>query len=385
MNCQKIKHNALNSFIVTTVGAYSVFWTILGYNSYFGSGELLKNTGIQGHLLLIVSCILLGLIVASDRYVKEYKGTFENEIEKRNNEIAILKSEIEATENTTGDGAEILLDYVKNLEKKGDYSAAIRFGLALSRPLWLQDGHKIRIGIGEIVENAAVKLNNKIAQASVLIDDIGWTYVPLKRYSEAKKNIGHGLNIALTISNHYLAAKALRHLGGIAIVEKAATDEAIDFCNKALKEAEQINDLEDQKEMIAGINYGLSKIYWMKNELEKAEKYCLDAKEIYQNLGDTERFVMSFSQLGKIYEKKERLDVAKDVYRTGLSFAEESNIKVEIIRNRLGIARVLKKEGHEKDAMEHLRIAKELHKTTPITFEVGNMDMDLELLEGSEL
>lgn len=133
--------------------------------------------------------------------------------------------------------------------------------------------------------------------------------------------------------------------------------------------------------MIAGINYGLSKIYWMKNELEKALEYSVMAKRSYEKRGDIDRVATIYSQLGKIYEKWGKIDYAKDTYREGLEFAERTNLKVEIIRNLLGIARILIKEDQKEEANEYLDKAKQLYKTVPITFEVGNMDMDIELLE----
>lgn len=370
------KYNLFQIFVIlvgTTIGIFAFLASIFEICRFFGY-EPFKNFGLNGIIWVAVISLYLGLLFAGIRCYFIYREEFKNsEITSGN------KSKFKRY-NSIKD-AMILLNYLENIAKKGDHSAVIRFGLALSRPLWLQGEYTIRIEIGRIVENAAAKLGNKRAQAAVLIDDIGWTYVPLKQYRKAKQNIEHGRQIASNLPNHYLLAKALRHLGGIAIVERGDIDEAISLCENALKETTKIIDREEREEMIAGINYGLSKIYWMKNELEKALEYSVMAKRSYEKRGDIDRVATIYSQLGKIYEKWGKIDYAKDTYREGLEFAERTNLKVEIIRNLLGIARILIKEDQKEEANEYLDKAKQLYKTVPITFEVGNMDMDIELLE----
>lgn len=97
------------------------------------------------------------------------------------------------------------------------------------------------------------------------------------------------------------------------------------------------------------------------------------------------RLAKTFSLLGKIGEKEGDLENARDIYRRGLQFAEQMNIRDEIIRNHLGLARILLGQGQTKKATEHLNIAKNLSQSTPIVFEAATIDADLELLKRREL
>lgn len=328
--------------------------------------------GVMGHLWLISISLYVGIFLTLIYYFVD-REKLESE---RETPTALDKEKVEREETPTA-----LFNYVRAFTKRGDYSTLIRFGVALSRPLWLQGEYKIRIAIGQIVEDVAARIDNKKAQATVLIDDLGWTYVALKQFEEAEKNIQHGKDIASEIPNHYLVARALRHLAGMAI-ERKALDDAIDFCNQAMKEAEKIPDVDDKEEMIAGIEYVFSVIFWMKNDLILAKNYCLSARAKFEKLEDTERLAKAFSLLGKIGEKEGDLENAKDIYRRGLQFAEQMNIRDEIIRNHLGLARILLRQGQTKKATEHLNIAKNLSQSTPIVFEAATIDADLELLKG---
>lgn len=358
---------------IMTGVTYGFLWTFLEVSEYFGWNPL-KNMGVMGHLWLISISLYVGMFLTVIYYFVD-REKVESE---RETPTAFEKEKVESEKETPI----ALFNYVRAFTKSGDYSTLIRFGVALSRPLWLQGEYKARIAIGQIVEDAAARIDNKKAQATALIDDLGWTYVALKQFEEAEKNIQHGKGIASEISNHYLVARALRHLAGMAI-ERNALDNAIDFCNQAIKEAEKIPDVEDKEEMIAGIEYAFSVIFWMKNDLIIAKNYCLSARAKFEKLEDNERLAKTFSLLGKIGEKDGDLENAKDIYRRGLQFAEQMNIRDEIIRNHLGLARILLRQGQK--ATEHLNIAKNLSQSTPIVFEAATIDADLELLKRREL
>ena len=79
---------------------------------------------------------------------------------------------------------------------------------------------------------------------------------------------------------------------------------------------------------------------------------------------------------GKIEEGKKNISRAKDIFRKGLVSAEEVNRKDEIIRNHLGLARVLKCEDVQR-AKEHLKSAQDLWRDE-IDFDIyGKEDIPL--------
>jgi len=338
-------------------GAFAFLWGFIEAASEFG-WKPFEDMGISALPWLILLSLYIGIFI---------HVIYESRV--ANDGILPPKGEM----------AEALLNQLRSYAESRDYASAIRFGAALSRPLWLSGEYRARIEVGQIVENAAATLGNERAQAVALIDDVGWTYVALRQFDEAEKNVEHGKQIALRISDYYLVAKAIRHLSGIAI-EKKRFVEAVELLKEAAAEAEKIEDKQDKQEMTAGMEYGLSIAYWMKGELKEARKHCIRAKEMYEEMGDDDRIAKTFAQLGKIGETSGDLEFAKDIYRKGLRFAEEVNRKDEIIRNHLGLARIFSREGKNKQVESHLSIARELSKSTPIVFEVGTIERDLELL-----
>jgi tetratricopeptide (TPR) repeat protein len=264
------------------------------------------------------------------------------------------------TEITTKSSVEQLIEVLEESARNEDNLSIIRYGLGLSRTLWIEGEYDLRLRLGFLLEDAASKLNDIETQAAVLIDDLGWTLVTLKKYSEAEQKIKHGKLLAENSKNYYLFCKALRHLGGINI-QRRQFEEAILNLNDTLAFSDKIQDLKLKEEMVAGTNYGLGWAYSENKNYDQAEKYCLIAKKMFEEIGDHERAVKTYSQLGAIYENKD-ISIAKDYYRKGLLLATKIKRKDEIINNNLGLARVFKSEGDNCKANEHLESASRLQK-----------------------
>jgi tetratricopeptide (TPR) repeat protein len=260
----------------------------------------------------------------------------------------------------------------------GDYSAVIRYRDAFSRMLWIEGHLEQRLKLGDITEDAAIKLGNLKAQIASLIDDLGWTSVALGRYEKAVGFLKHGLRLAEAANEYYWSAKAHRHLGGL-YVEKRDYPRAYEHLTAAMEEALKVPIEPERNEMVAGIEYGLAITAYSGADYEVALKHLETSNRLRRDLGDESRTVRIYAMIGKIYEAKNDLSQAKDNFRKGIREAKRVGRVDEEIRNLLGLARVLAEEYRldgtqlpKKEESDRCQAqAAELMQLTPIPLELS--------------
>lgn len=281
---------------------------------------------------------------------------------------------------------EVLIDQLRIMLSRGDYQKVVRYGAALSRPLWLEGKYEERIEVGKIVAQAAPMVPNpdSKALASALIDDTGWSYAAQGSYEEAEEDIDRGLQHALKEPpNYYLVAKGLRHKGGIALERKEYTL-AFNRLQDALEAAGRIEEKLLREEMTAGIEHGLSIACLKTKKYAAVEEYCGKARTRHEALGDRERAVKTYSVLGRSYEERHLLSRAKNAFEEGLNEAKQIGRHDEIARNHHGLGRVFMAKGKYKEARCHLEAALALSAGQRIFFEDRSVSVDLKELEKKE-
>ena len=270
----------------------------------------------------------------------------------------------------------VLTEELDRLSKNGEYEAILRHQKNFSRSLLVEGKYKERIRLGEIAEDAALKLGRKEIQVATLIDDLGWTLVTLKEYSKARQKLLHGLKIAKEINNSYWVAKAYRHLAAIKI-EGSDYKGAYQLIEKAHEAAIQIDDVRLKDEMLAGIEYGKTIVHLFKIEPENALESLRKSEQLRLKGGDKSRIVKIFALKGKIAEVLNDMLLAKDCYRHGLTEAKEIGRKDEEIRNHYGLSRVYEAEGNKTKAQFHFKQAEVLNKESPVSVEMTDEAIEL--------
>ena len=258
-----------------------------------------------------------------------------------------------------------LLNQLEHYLSLGKYEIVLRYRDSISRALWVEGKPSERIRLGKLIEEAALQAGKKTFQAAALIDDLGWTSVSIKEYDVATKYINHGLRIAKEIPDYYWAAKSNRHLSGIDI-ERGEYNLALEKLEIAEELALKIEDEKLKIEMEAGIFYGISIAYLELNEFERSLNFLEKSEEYRIKGGDNSRVVKVFYLRGKIYQRMNEWDLAKDNYRKGLHEAETVGRTDEMIKNHLGLSNVYFHQGCIKDAENHRNLAIEMQKNTPV-------------------
>ena len=330
-------------------------WFVVGALPYFGYSEPFKGeVGVQNFIILILSMMLLAITTCIVIYfVKKDRNDIDATIKKANKMLA------------EGRNKDILV-----LRKKENWS----------RSLWVEGKPYARLELGEIAKKAAINELDPKNLAEIYIDDLGWTYVSVERYKDAKETLEHGLQCAGKIQNNddknYWCAKAKRHLAGIEI-EKAEYNEAEVLMNEAIQFANNIMEQQRKNEMLAGIYYGQSLRFLKDNKNKQNIETALSYAEQSENLrvnGELSRFVKIYSLKGNIYEAKNDMINAEEQYRNGLRISKDLKRTDEIIRNLLGLARVVESE---KEKQQHIKNANNLLKKTPVPFRIDEREMKL--------
>ena len=279
-------------------------------------------------------------------------------------------------EKSRGNLIDALTDEAERMLDEKRYDEILRRRNILSRTLWVEGKPNERIKLGEIAKEAAIRTGDIKTQTEILIDDLGWTLVSVQRYKEAKEYLEHGLNSAISIKDNYLAAKANRHLAGI-LLEAKSFQQAKEKMQNAEAFAQQITDEKKKNEMLAGIYYGLSVILLQEKNTQKALEYAEESEKLRISIDDQTRYVKIYSLKGTIYEAQGNKNLAEENFIKGLEVSTKLRRTDEMIRNHLGLARIAKSRNDEKRHDQHVNIAEDLLKKTPIPFKIDEKEISL--------
>lgn len=336
-------------------GAFALSLGVLSVLPTFGvdSLSIYRSDGKFILLIVFLTSVIIGVVAAM------WRTGIEVFVPKE--ESFTLRPEEKPSKTET---SEELVSYLTVEFNKGNYQQVVRWGKNFSRPLWVDGLYESRIEVGNLVVQASKAIDNVESEIWALIDDLGWTYVAIGRLEKAKENINKGIKLALKQANidHYLLAKAYRHLSGIAFRESNFKGSE-DFSKEAEVEASKIGDEKKRLEMQAGINFGRAEMtFEMKQsgkdaDIDKAIEFCKGAQTAYQQLNDKERQVKTYSLLSKLYLLKNDFEQAGNLASLGLEIATRTTRKDELIKNLIIIAKIMISEGEVKMAIKNLETA----------------------------
>jgi len=252
---------------------------------------------------------------------------------------------------------EVLLDYFRKLKNDGKDAEIIRWGLALSKPLWLSQNFELRKEIGEYVETAAIKRDNKNAQLKVLVDEIGWTNIEMLDYKSGESKLEQAIKLALEINDLPLLAKAYRHLNA-SCIRQNQIPQAESYLKSSLDATNKIPNSKIKDELVAEYFFAKATIELKKGNLDIAFNDIEESKRLYENLKDKEWPLKIWAREGEILLAQGKTEEAKNIFIKGTHRAKEQHYLRQQVKNEIGLALCYSKDGHNKNAIEHLTEAK---------------------------
>ena len=354
----------VKKILISFVACLSFLWLIISLIDWVFSYKILSNSKFNGFLYILFFSFLFGLGNLLFGLIGELKRI--KLLAKRISTDSKIQKEEDAQVVDT-----LFLD-LKSAFDKEKWQEVIKIGSVLSRPLWVTGKYSLRINIGKLVESASAYSNNPEKQAETLIDDLGWTYVVLKEYDEAKKNIEHGLEIATKINNPVIACKATRHLSGI-YLRQNKMKMAKDYSEKAKKYLISISDLNKKKEMEAGLLFLDSVILKAENKYSQSLIQLEKAAEIYKAEKDNDRHLKCLALQGSLLFKTDDYNAAKDIFRKCLALSKEISREDQVIESYLGLGKIFQFEGELEEAKKYFQLASNSAKS------IGNTKLAQEI------
>jgi tetratricopeptide (TPR) repeat protein len=299
-----------------------------------------------------------------------------------------------------------LLEYLEKLKNEGKDFEIIRWGLSVSRPLWLTHEYEIRRRVSEYVEDAVSgkpELHDEITR--VLIDEAGWTLVELGLYDDAILKIEMGITIAREHNNWYMVAKGSRHLFAL-YTRKNKLNDIDKYINDAFEAIEKIEYIKEKNELLAE-NYFAQATFELKSanniqneddennkhlHLEKAKKHIQEAEELYKK-GNNERGKIKIqSRKGDILLALKDIEIAKLCFETGKEQSEKCHLNKHLVRNLIGLGdywqtlikpndKESEKEKKRSKAKQYYQNAFQIAKQYGIKYECEIVDNKLKQYE----
>lgn len=282
--------------------------------------------------------------------------------------------------------ADYLLNYFKELKKdKKNNSLILRWGLAVSKPLWVNDKYEIHRDIGNIIYDAAKDKNDEKAQIYVLINNIGWTNVELLKYDVAKKSIDDGIKLLEKEENadYYLLAKAHRHLVSINI--RTNNMDKKEECEKHLKECRiatksyiklrksTTNTYEKNKKnrLLAEYCFTQATYRYKCGEYIDAFRYIELSEKLYKTIKNKKWEVKILARKGDILlQLLDRESDAFVAFKTGKKLANEEKLNKPLVKNLIGLCDYYSKQEDYDTATKQLKEAEEIAEKIKMCYEI---------------
>lgn len=277
-----------------------------------------------------------------------------------------------------------LIKFFEQKSKEGKDAELIRWGISLSKPLWLSQKYKIRKQIGEFVEKSAINKENYNARIKVLIDDIGWTNVELGEFEEAKKMIEKGINLAREKGNRYYLAKGFRHLFGINF-RQDKLKEAEKFLNKSKNETDNLIESRKKEELTAEYHFAKSSLEHKKKNYSQSLNHIEIAHNLYENLPDKEWSIKILARKGEILISQNKVDEAKDIFLKGLNDSKNFQFNKQIVKNLIGLGKVYFELRNFNESRKYLDSAFEIADNIDMYYEKSLIEKERRKLNSIKL
>lgn len=232
------------------------------------------------------------------------------------------------------------------------YGDVITFGKALGRALYISASYETRIEIGELVKNAAERLNENLLLCDILLDDLGWTKFLCGQKESAIEDIKAALKIASENNYYKELSKGYRHLSAIAVSEWTSPEKAHEYLDKAYDACNFLEEGRDKEITFAGLLFASSELAFKEKNFDLAMQKARESENKRKKLREIDRHMRFYAQIGKIelYRPNGNIREARAYFRRGIDESESVNRIDELVKNAYGYAICSIKLGETKKA-----------------------------------
>jgi tetratricopeptide (TPR) repeat protein len=334
-------------FFVIFISLLTTSWLII---EYLLIGVLQYNpivgTGVSGVLSIIFISAFISLLVI---------------------QLTDNKTDLNPPNEKDKDVLNSLVIEIHESYSSNNWEEVIKIGSVLSRPLWITGKYRLRIKLGKMVESSAAHAGHPKEQAQALIDDLGWTNFEVGNVSEAKRNIEHGIKVAIDSQEFNLVYKGYRHMSGIYLNEGDFTNSK-KFLSQSDEIIPKLLNENEKRTAIAGNLVNEAMILEKELKFEIAFQKYKSAFDMYDDLKDNDRKVKLFSFIGNNLLNQNKNDEANDYFRKGLAEAKKESRRDCILKCLIGLATISEIEPNKAKALSLYK------KALDVAEEMGNED-----------
>lgn len=144
---------------------------------------------------------------------------------------------------------------------------------------------------------------------------LGLAYERLEEQERARASYQRALDLALRANAKEAASYAYRHLAGLSDEQ----EQQLEYALQSLRLREEIGF----KRTLPHSHLLVCDIYLQRNDLEKAQEHCQIAFQLAEEMEIKQVLMLACSSQGEIYQRKGRLDEARQCFVECLNAAEE--------------------------------------------------------------
>ena len=341
--------------VVVISGVISLQWVIFQVIEYFFLDGFGENNQTAGIIFIAVAIASVTVVIG----ISKIKDTSIFKKPLKSDELNVYKEIIDRAMYEIDD--DVFLSLIQEQIQQEKWENVIRIGEVSSALFWKMARYDIRISNGQYMikaidillskEDATQTSLLKKKKASVLIDDLGYTYVGKENYLEAEKNIKEGLQLAEEVKAHALVCKAYRHLSGIKLqyaenssdetVRKSYLEQATERHKESKKELIHVINPIKKIELAAFLFYLMGRIRTTEKNYTEAIAEYKKATSWFKRISDAEHGVKVFYQIGVAYERSGHdIDIVIDYYRSGFEDAVRLVDNEQILKNGCALCRI---------------------------------------------
>jgi tetratricopeptide (TPR) repeat protein len=191
-----------------------------------------------------------------------------------------------------------------------------------------------------------------------LYDEIGIVYDQKGDHEKAEKSYQKSVSLLAQSENLFELGRTYNNLG-VMYDRKNDLVKALEFFEKYIEIAEKIGDLR-------GMGFGFSNAAEMlakfgENEmLEKAEKYCKKALNIFEKIGDRYMIGAAHKEFGITYTKMKKWDDAIVHFEKAINATKEAELPYYLAETHFFYGEMYREKGDNDEAIKHIRTAKDI-------------------------
>ena len=294
--------------------------------------------------------------------------------------ITLIKTKSKPIEIRNLNFIDSLFNYFDQCISEKDYEEIIRFGTAISRPLWLSQNYESRKRVGEYVYNAALQTKNEPVKIRFLIDDIGWTSIELLQYDEAEKNLKQGIKLSESSGDIFYKAKAYRHLFGLNY-RMGNNEKAQKMLNIAIKETKKISTSKAKDEAVAEINYSQSLLNYNNEKFNEAIKNIEYAEPLFKKLSRKEWSIKVSIQKAEILIKQDDTFAAEEIILECINESVNHHFNKQHVRSLMAKCHLFYYQHKHNLAIETYEKALQIAKKIGMKYEIRLINQELEKIQ----